>query len=167
MDRSCEFGEATGKRDRRGWRASRPLHKVHSEQLRDGGHMVRRMSIVAVAVVTVMACSGQADGGGHGERKGREGVMDLAAEVVMNRVSESYVKLVLAVGQHVRLDGVPGLATHGWRPKTLGDALRLRNRLLPQLERAAVEPDPERPTPQIRRAGQQECRDRTPMPASA
>ena len=88
MDRSCEFGEATGKGDRRGWRASRPLHKVHSEELRDGINMVQRMSIVVVAVVTVMACSGQADRGGRGERKGREGVMGLVAEVLMNRVSE-------------------------------------------------------------------------------
>lgn len=100
MDRSCEFGQATGVGDQRGRRVSRPLHRVHSEELHDGVKMVQRMSNVVVAVVTVMACSGQADRGGHGERKGREGVMDLAAEVVMNRVSESYVKLVLAVGQY-------------------------------------------------------------------
>jgi len=54
-----------------------------------------------------------------------------------------YDHLVLACGIPVRMDIVPGMATHGWPLKTLGDALMLRNHLIGQLERAELERDPE------------------------
>jgi len=56
----------------------------------------------------------------------------------------SYDHLVLACGIPVRMDIVPGMATHGWPLKTLGDAIMLRNHLIGQLERAELERDPER-----------------------
>lgn len=49
--------------------------------------------------------------------------------------------LVLTPGLAAYLDILPGLATHGWPLKVLGDALVLRNRLIGQLERAEVERD--------------------------
>lgn len=52
--------------------------------------------------------------------------------------------LVLAPGLAAHLDILPGLATHGWPLKVLGDALVLRNRLIGQLERAELEDDPEK-----------------------
>ena len=52
--------------------------------------------------------------------------------------------LVLAPGLAAWLDILPGLATHGWPLKTLGDALALRNRLIDRLERAEVERHPEK-----------------------
>lgn len=52
-----------------------------------------------------------------------------------------YDHLVLACGIPVRMDIVPGMATHGWPLKTLGDAIILRNRAIGQLERAEIEPD--------------------------
>jgi len=52
--------------------------------------------------------------------------------------------LVLAPGLAAYLDILPGLATHGWPLKTLGDALALRNRLIGRLERAEVERDSEK-----------------------
>lgn len=54
-----------------------------------------------------------------------------------------YDHLVLCPGMAANLDVIPGLATHGWPLKGMGDALRLRNRLIGQLERAEVEDDPE------------------------
>lgn len=51
--------------------------------------------------------------------------------------------LVLTPGLAAYLDILPGLATHGWPLKTLGDALALRNRLIGQLERAEVAEDAE------------------------
>lgn len=56
---------------------------------------------------------------------------------------DRYDHLVLAPGQAPNLDVIPGLASHGWPLKNLGDALALRNRLIGQLERAEVEDDPE------------------------
>ena len=57
--------------------------------------MWRRVWFVWTIAVAV-ACGG--DGGRFDEE--RDSMIDLAAEVVMNRVSESYVHLVLGVGQH-------------------------------------------------------------------
>ncbi|HEY1380096.1 MAG TPA: FAD-dependent oxidoreductase [Gemmataceae bacterium] len=52
--------------------------------------------------------------------------------------------LVLACGNVVKLDIIPGMAAHGWPLKTMGDALVLRNHLIGLLEKAQVEPDPDR-----------------------
>lgn len=59
-------------------------------------------------------------------------------------VRDRWDHLVLAPGLAAWLDILPGLATHGWPLKTLGDALALRNRLIDRLERAEVERDPEK-----------------------
>ena len=70
-----------------------------------------------------------------------------AREVIFQRPDgqlgrDPYDHLVLAVGQAVNLDIVPGMARHGWPLKTLGDALALGNRVVEQLERAQVALDP-------------------------
>src|SRR5437588_5230593 len=52
--------------------------------------------------------------------------------------------LVLACGNAVKLDIIPGMAAHGWPLKTMGDALVLRNHVIGLLEKAQVETDPER-----------------------
>jgi NADH dehydrogenase len=52
--------------------------------------------------------------------------------------------LVLACGNAVKLDIIPGMAAHGWPLKTMGDALVLRNHVIGLLEKAQVEPDPDR-----------------------
>jgi NADH dehydrogenase len=51
--------------------------------------------------------------------------------------------LVLALGTVTDLSGMPGMAEHAIPFKTLGDALRLRNRVLLALEEADNETDPE------------------------
>ena len=56
---------------------------------------------------------------------------------------QPYDHLVLAVGQAVNLDIVPGMARYGWPLKTLGDALVLGNRVVEQLEQAQIAMDPE------------------------
>ncbi len=71
-----------------------------------------------------------------------------AREVIFQRPDgqlgrEPYDHLVLAVGQAVNLDIVPGMARYGWPLKTLGDALTLGNRIVEQLEHAQVALDPE------------------------
>jgi NADH dehydrogenase len=55
-----------------------------------------------------------------------------------------YSHLVLACGNVVKLDIVPGMSAHAWPLKTMGDALVLRNHLIGLLEKAQVEPDPAR-----------------------
>ncbi len=55
--------------------------------------------------------------------------------------SISYDRLVLAAGAVTNTFGVPGVAEHGFGLKSLGDALRLRQHILRQFERAAVDPD--------------------------
>lgn len=57
---------------------------------------------------------------------------------------QGFDHLVLACGLPVRLDLTPGMSHHGWPLKTLGDAYALRNHLIGQLERAQIEPDPDR-----------------------
>ncbi len=61
-----------------------------------------------------------------------------------SELRERWDHLVLACGLAVNLDMLPGMADNAWPLKTLGDALALRNHILQQLERAEVEPDPER-----------------------
>lgn len=76
--------------------------------------------------------------------------IDLAAREVRYRTpanqpaSQPFEHLVLACGSIVNLNIVPGMSAHGWPLKTMGDALVLRNHLIGLLEKAQVEPDPER-----------------------
>ena len=58
--------------------------------------------------------------------------------------SQKYQHLILACGNVVKLDIVPGMSAHAWPLKTMGDALVLRNHLIGLLEKAQVEPDAER-----------------------
>lgn len=52
----------------------------------------------------------------------------------------SYDRLVLAAGAVTNTFGVPGVAEHGFGLKSLEDALHLRQHILRQFERAAVDP---------------------------
>src|SRR5947209_1557012 len=76
--------------------------------------------------------------------------IDLEAREVRSRTpankpaSQPYSHLVIACGNAVKLDIIPGMAAHGWPLKTMGDALVLRNHLIEILEKAQVETDPER-----------------------
>jgi len=76
--------------------------------------------------------------------------IDLAGRCVHYRTaanqpaSQPYSHLVLACGNVVKLDIIPGMSAHGWPLKTMGDALVLRNHLIGLLEKAQVEPDPDR-----------------------
>ncbi len=76
--------------------------------------------------------------------------IDLAKRQVSYRTAagrpaiQRYRHLVLACGNIVNLDIVPGMSAHGWPLKTMGDALVLRNHLIEMLEKAQVEPDPVR-----------------------
>lgn len=53
----------------------------------------------------------------------------------------AYERLVIALGAVTRVFPVPGLREHGLGFKDLADAIALRNRVLQQLERAAIRPD--------------------------
>jgi NADH dehydrogenase len=57
---------------------------------------------------------------------------------------QRFSHLVIACGNSVKLDIIPGMSAHGWPLKTMGDALVLRNHLIGLLEKAQVEPDEER-----------------------
>ncbi len=57
---------------------------------------------------------------------------------------QGFSHLVLACGNQVKLDIIPGMSAHGWPLKTMGDALVLRNHLIGLLEKAQVEPDADR-----------------------
>jgi NADH:ubiquinone reductase (H+-translocating) len=57
---------------------------------------------------------------------------------------QPFSHLVLACGNSVKLDIIPGMSAHGWPLKTMGDALVLRNHVIGLLEKAQVEPDVER-----------------------
>ena len=54
-----------------------------------------------------------------------------------------YDHLLLALGGVTNYFGIPGVAEHTIAMKTLGDAIRLRNRALDMLERAEMESSPE------------------------
>jgi NADH dehydrogenase len=76
--------------------------------------------------------------------------IDLQAREVQYRTPANQVArqpfshLVLACGNAVKLDIIPGMAAHGWPLKTMGDALVLRNHVIGLLEKAQCEPDPDR-----------------------
>jgi len=56
----------------------------------------------------------------------------------------TYDHCVLALGARARLDLVPGLAEHGTPLKLIGDAMRVRNEVIANLERADHVDDPAR-----------------------
>ena len=58
--------------------------------------------------------------------------------------AQHFGHLVIACGNAVKLDIIPGMSAHGWPLKTMGDALVLRNHLIGLLEKVQVEPDLER-----------------------
>jgi NADH dehydrogenase len=56
------------------------------------------------------------------------------------RVAISYEQLVIALGSVTRTPAVPGLREHALGLKDLGDAIRLRNHVLRQIELADAAP---------------------------
>lgn len=64
----------------------------------------------------------------------------VAAETLAGPCEIAYGRLVIALGAVTRFLPIPGLAEHGMGFKDLADAIALRNRLLKQLERAAISP---------------------------
>jgi NADH:ubiquinone reductase (H+-translocating) len=63
----------------------------------------------------------------------------VAAETLAGPCEIAYERLVVTLGAVTRFLPVPGLAEHGLGFKDLADAIALRNRLLQQLERAAID----------------------------
>jgi NADH:ubiquinone reductase (H+-translocating) len=57
------------------------------------------------------------------------------------RATLSYAHLVLACGSDVNLDVVPGMASHAYTLRTVGDAMILGNEVIAHFEQAAVEPE--------------------------
>jgi NADH dehydrogenase len=57
------------------------------------------------------------------------------------RFAIAYADLVVALGAVTRLPAIPGLREHALRLKDLGDAIRLRNHVLRQIELADAAPD--------------------------
>lgn len=70
-------------------------------------------------------------------------IVTLAPAVRPRSIELPYDCLVLALGTVTDLSGMPGMAEHAIPFRTLGDALRLRNRVLLALEEADNEADPE------------------------
>jgi len=70
-------------------------------------------------------------------------VVVLAPSLRPHTTELHYDYLVIAAGSLTDLSGMPGMAEHAMPFRTLGDALRLRNRVLEALEEAANEDDPE------------------------
>ena len=65
----------------------------------------------------------------------------VVAETLAGPCEIAYERLVVALGAVTRFLPIPGLHEHGMGFKDLADAIALRNRLLQQLERAAIHPD--------------------------
>jgi NADH dehydrogenase len=63
------------------------------------------------------------------------------AETLAGPFEIAYERLVVALGAVTRVLPIPGLDEHGLGFKDLADAIGLRNRVLQQLERAAISPD--------------------------
>jgi NADH:quinone reductase (non-electrogenic) len=57
------------------------------------------------------------------------------------RLAIAYADLVVALGAVTRMPDLPGLHEHAFRLKDLGDAIRLRNRVLRQIELADAAPE--------------------------
>jgi NADH:quinone reductase (non-electrogenic) len=64
----------------------------------------------------------------------------VVADTLAGTLELTYERLVVALGAVTRSLPIPGLAEHGVGFKDLADAIALRNRLLQQLERAAIDP---------------------------
>jgi NADH dehydrogenase len=64
------------------------------------------------------------------------------AHTLAGLVEIAYERVVVALGAVTRVLPVPGLREHGLGFKDLADAIALRNRVLAQLERAAIDPEP-------------------------
>ena len=58
--------------------------------------------------------------------------------------SINYEHLVFSFGSRANLDIIPGMQQHALPFKLLGDALKLRNRVIEQMEKAELEEDPEK-----------------------
>ena len=58
--------------------------------------------------------------------------------------SIGYEHLVFSFGSRANLDLVPGMQQHAMPFKLLGDALKLRNRVIEQMEKAELEEDPQK-----------------------
>ena len=69
-------------------------------------------------------------------------IVVLAPSLRPRAIELPYDFLVVAAGSVTDFSGMPGLAEHAIPFRTLGDALRLRNRVLEALEEAANESDP-------------------------
>ena len=65
----------------------------------------------------------------------------VTADTLAGPYEIGYERLVLALGAVTRVFPVPGLREHGLGFKDLADAIALRNRVLQQLERAAIRPE--------------------------
>jgi NADH:quinone reductase (non-electrogenic) len=65
----------------------------------------------------------------------------VTAETIAGPIEIAYGQLVVALGAITRFLPVPGLREHGLGFKDLANAIALRNRVLQQLERAAIHPD--------------------------
>jgi NADH dehydrogenase len=63
------------------------------------------------------------------------------AETLAGPFEIAYERLVVALGAVTRVLPIPGLDEHGLGFKDLADAIGLRDRVLQQLERAAISPD--------------------------
>lgn len=70
------------------------------------------------------------------------GFVETAAPVTGREHRLFYDHLVLALGNVIDLQRLPGVAQHGKTIKTLGDALAIRNHVLRMLEAADIETDP-------------------------
>jgi NADH dehydrogenase len=64
------------------------------------------------------------------------------ADTLAGPLEIAYERLVVALGAITRIFRVPGLREYGLGFKDLADAIALRNRVLAQLERASIDPDP-------------------------
>jgi len=70
-----------------------------------------------------------------------EGRKVVLAETLAGPYEIAYEQLVVALGAVTPVLPIPGLREHGVGFKDLADAIALRNRVLQQLERAAIRPD--------------------------
>jgi NADH dehydrogenase len=77
--------------------------------------------------------------------RGRVSALDEAARTVtveteIGDVEVTYRRLVVALGSVARMLPIPGLAEHAMTFKDLSDAIRLRNHVIRQLDRAEADP---------------------------
>ena len=87
--------------------------------------------------------------------RGRVTALDETARTVtvatdLGDVDVAYQRLVIALGAVARMLPIPGLAQHAMTFKNLGDAIRLRNHVLRQLDLAEADPAQRDPLPHLR-----------------